>query len=121
EEYADPVRFGERQGQIMAGNMNSGRTAPTGAGYLAWLSSKGFSTNRNDYPVVTVVDDGIDNGNAANPVVAEFRVGNNSGNPSRLTFSVLPPGASATDGAGAGGPDGHGHINGSIVGGYNNS
>jgi subtilisin-like proprotein convertase family protein len=117
EPYFPKVLLGERQGQILAGNWNAGQTGPSGPGYLAWLASKGFSTDPADYPVVVVVDDGVDNG-GNNPANAEFRVQANPAGASRLTFGTLPPGSAAS---GPEGPDGHGNINTSIVMGYNNA
>ena len=115
EPWVAPELFGERQDQIMAGNLDASLQSPTGPGYLAWLSANGFSTTTADYPVVVVVDDGVDDGTTS-PITTEFYELNSTGNPSRLSFSVIPPGSSAS---GPEGPDGHGHINASIVGGYN--
>ena len=53
----------EIQDQIVAGNLTgTNPVTPTGPGYLAWLNSKGFPTDMNQYPIVDVVDDGIDQG-----------------------------------------------------------
>ena len=38
--YELPRRLGERQGQIVAGNLNPAGSQPSGVGYLAWLVSK---------------------------------------------------------------------------------
>ncbi|MBI4517448.1 MAG: S8 family serine peptidase [Deltaproteobacteria bacterium] len=115
EPFVEPKLFCERQGQILAGNLDTALQHPTGPGYLAWLSGLGFSTTAADYPIVAVVDDGVDNGTGT-PANSEFYELNSSANPSRLAFAVLPPGSSASS---AVGPDGHGNINASIVGGYN--
>ncbi|MFP6640702.1 MAG: S8 family serine peptidase, partial [Myxococcota bacterium] len=62
-----------------------------------------------------VVDDGVDDGTVT-PYTDEFYVSGDESLASRIVFSVLPPGSS---GPSPSGPDGHGHINASIVGGYN--
>ncbi len=110
-ERTEPVRFDERQGQTLAGIVDGLAQSPSGPGYLAWLGGKGFSTNPPAYPIVAVVDDG-----STNPVNPEFHELDNGGSPSRIEFAVLPPGSF---GSGTDGPDGHGNINASIVGGYN--
>lgn len=110
-------KFGERQGQSMASNLNPAGNGPAGPGYLNWLLGLGFSTDPADYPVVVIVDDGVDNG-TTNPENSEFRVENNPGGASRVTFSMEPPGANND---GPAGRAGHGNINASIVMGYNNS
>lgn len=115
EPFVEPRLYDERQGQIVAGNLTASQQAPSGPGYLDWLASKGFSTNPADYPIVAVVDDGVDNG-SVNPVNPEFRELNDSAAPSRLIFAVTPPGSFT---ANPEGPDGHGTINASILGGYN--
>ena len=56
---------GERQAQIVAGNISGPR--PTHPGYLAWLASKGFTQQQFDDSglVVDIADSGIDNGTTA--------------------------------------------------------
>ena len=100
----------EVQGQIVASNVSGG--SPSGTGYMTWLNSYGFSTNPNDYPVVDIVDDGIGNGsvNSGDPTLHET---GSTSNPTRLSY--VSNCTSASNGAG---PDGHGHINVSIAGGY---
>lgn len=110
-----PRPWDERQGQILAGAVVGDGSAPAGPGYLDFLAAAGFPTDPVAYPIVAVVDDGVDNGSTA-PVAADlYRFGLKT-NPSRLVFAVRPPGSTAPD---ASGPDGHGSINASIVGGYN--
>ncbi|MBI1290379.1 S8 family serine peptidase [bacterium] len=109
--------YGERQGQSMANQTTAGGVGPSGPGYLSWLTGKGFTTTTTDYPIVVVVDDGVDNG-TINPANSEFRVGNVAAAASRVIFSALPPGSALTV---ADGRAGHGNINASIIGGYNNS
>lgn len=117
EPFVEPKLFGERQGQIVAANLTAALQSPSGPGYLSWLAGHGFSTLAADYPVVAVVDDGVDNGTTS-PANSEFRELNGPAAPSRLLFAVTPPGAGTSS---ADGPDGHGNINASIVGGYNAS
>ena len=117
EPYVRPRLFGERQDQIMAGNLDVARQDPSGPGYLGWLAGNNFSTEASDYPIVVVVDDGVDDGSAT-PETDEFYVTGDDSLASRILFAVVPPGSSAS---GPEGPGGHGHINASIVGGYNTS
>ena len=109
-EYFERELFDEVQNQIVAGNISG--NSPSGTGYLAWLNSFGFSTNPNDYPIVDVVDDGTGTGsvNSGDPTLHEF---GSTGNPTRIQYVD-----NCTNSANGAGPDGHGHINISIVGGY---
>ncbi|MCS7054599.1 MAG: S8 family serine peptidase [Thermoflexales bacterium] len=103
----------ELQNQIMAGALNPSGTQPTGPGYLAWLLSRGFSTNPADYPIVDVTDDGIDNG-AATPIHADFYLFGQITQTDRLVYNTNWTSDPSADGRG-----GHGTINASIVAGYN--
>lgn len=115
EPWVRPTLLGERQGQILAASLDPAGSAPSAPGYLSFLAAAGFSMDPADYPIVAVVDDGVDNGTTA-PVAADlYRLGSKS-NPARMAFAVLPPGSAAPN---ASGPDGHGTINASIIGGYN--
>ena len=102
----------EVQGQIIAGNFNGDQSGPSGPGYLAWLSSYGFSTDPADYPIVDITDDGIGNGtvNSGDFTLHEF---GDITNPTRLSYVANCTSASSGEGV-----DGHGHINTSIAGGY---
>ncbi len=117
EPFVEPQLFGERQDQVIAGSLNPGQTGPSGPGYLAWLAGRGFPTDPAEYPIIDVVDDGFDTGNAANPGNTEFRELNSPVLPSRCVYAIIAAGAS---GFGPEGLDGHGNINCSIVGGFNN-
>src|SRR5690606_29243450 len=81
-------------------------------GYESFLSGNGFSTIAADYPVVDVTDDGIGNGsvNSGDPT---FHEGGDINNPTRLSYV-----ATCTNDANGAGPDGHGHLNANIVGGF---
>jgi subtilisin-like proprotein convertase family protein len=117
EPWIAPKKRDEVQNQIIAGNVTTSndKVVPGGNGYLNWLNSKGFSTNPNNYPIVAVVDDGVENGDT-NPLHPDFRVSGVSSNPSRLVFN-----ANCTFDTSANGQGGHGTINAGIVAGFNNS
>lgn len=102
----------EVQNQILAANFDGSNSGPSAPGYLAWLDSYGFSTDPNDYPLVDVTDDGLGNG-TVNTNDETLHVGGDIANPTRIEYV-----ANCTTAANGGGPDGHGHINVSIVGGY---
>lgn len=116
EPFVEPKKRDERQGEIIAGHVvtNGGNVVPNPPGYLAWLASKGFPQTPASYPLVYVVDDGVDNG-TVNPIHPDFRQLGVAANASRIitlsncTTDALP------DAVG-----GHGNINASIVAGYNN-
>lgn len=112
EERLERELLDEVQGQIIAGNFNADRSGPSNPGYLEWLANYGFSTNPADYPVVDITDDGVGNGtvNSGDYTLHEF---GDINNPTRLSY--IANCTTAPDGSG---PDGHGHINVSIAGGY---
>ncbi|GEM_PF-716667 len=116
--YFPPRPFCERQDQIVAGNLNVAGSQPSGTGYLTWLYSKGFTQTQFDASgfIVDIADDGWDNGVAATPANPEFRVSGSAAQPSRMKYSQW---GSTLASAGSWGTDGHGNINISIVGGYN--
>ncbi len=105
-------RLDEVQGQIIGGNFDGSQTGPSGPGYLAFLTGLGFSTTQSQYPIVDVTDDGIGNGTTSSGDPTLHELGSTS-NPTRLAYV-----ANCTTAADGGGPDGHGHINTSIAGGY---
>ena len=118
----DVVWIGERfarelmdevQGQILAANFDGTQSGPSAPGYKTWLDAYGFSQTPANYPVVSVADDGVGNGTVTNGAgdVTLTRLGD--GVTTRLTFVT-----NCTTNANGGGTDGHGHINTSIVGGY---
>ena len=117
--YAPPRKCGERQSQIVAGNLNAAGSQPSGPGYLAWLGSKGFSQDQFDSSgfIVDIADDGWDLGVAATPANREFRKNGSAAEASRVKYSQW---GTTLATAGSWGKDGHGNINVSIVGGYNN-
>ncbi len=104
----------EVQGQIMANNLASGQNKPVGPGYLPWLFALGLGNNPDKYPIVDITDDGIGNGiaAAAGGDVTLRQMGSTA-KPSRLAYI-----ANCTSAPNGASPDGHGHINVSIAGGY---
>ncbi len=100
----------ERQGQIMAGNLDGTGTQPSAPGYLAWLNGKGFNSNFSF--TVDVADDGLDRGSISD-VHQDFK---DAGGTSRVTYVTNY----TTDASGDSG-GGHGNINAAIIGGYNDT
>ncbi|MBI3733722.1 MAG: S8 family serine peptidase, partial [Chloroflexi bacterium] len=117
EPWAAPHMLDEVQGQIVAGNVISisGAIVPSGTGYLNWLASKGFPTTQTSYPIVDVVDDGLDQGNANTILHPDFHELGNPASPDRID-SI----ANCTAEASGDGKAGHGNLNAGIVGAYNN-
>ncbi|MBI5362323.1 MAG: proprotein convertase P-domain-containing protein [Planctomycetes bacterium] len=109
------VKLDERQGQIMAGNLDATGTQPGNAAYMTWLASKGFP-GQNPFPfAVDVTDDGVDRGSNTD-VNTEFKVDGLSTGASRLVYNN-----NYTSDALADGRAGHGNINASIIFGNNTS
>ncbi len=98
EEYSEPVRLDEVQGQIVAGNLSG--NAPSGPGYLAWLAGQGFDSSQFTSFAVNVVDDAYSL--RGHPDLPD----------SRIAFENNPTNQSGSQG-------GHGFLNAHIVGGYN--
>lgn len=113
EPLPDRRRLDEAQNQIMAGNLNVAGTQPSGPGYLAWLTTKGFSSTGQFAFAVDITDDGVDRGSLSD-VNDEFRVLGILANASRVVYNN-----NYTSDALADGGDGHGNINASIACGYN--
>lgn len=109
EPWARRERLDESQGQSLAGNLNMAGTYPSGPGYLAWLADRGFPTTPASYPIVCIVDDGVDDGDATPQDRTLREAGDPAGN-SRLVFNI-----NKTTEPTPAGPDGHGHINASIA------
>ena len=74
--WYEPRKLDERQDQIVAGNLSGG--LPSGPGYLAWLTSKGFSQAQFTASgfIVDVTDSGIDNGTTAPGHFGLYQLGN---------------------------------------------
>ena len=107
------TRNDEKQGQLVAGHLNGPRTGPSAPGYKAFLDSKGFSTDPNAYPIVGLSDDGVGNGTTTNGAGDPTFTRLGDGTTTRLAFVQNCTANPLPDGL-----DGHGHINTSIVGGY---
>lgn len=116
EPKLDAMLLDEAQGQIMAGNLNAAGTQPTGPGYLSWLQGLGFpGAGANPFSFsVDVVDDGVDKGSLTD-VNVEYRVDGVSTGASRFAYSNNYSGDALGDSQA-----GHGNINASIIGGFNN-
>ena len=112
EPYIEPTLNSERQAQEMAGNLNPAGTAAGGPGYLDWFNAHEFPTTPSSYPILTVTDDGVDNGTIA-PVDQVLREAGLTAGTSRLVSNF-----NATGDAGANSVGGHGHINSTIAAGF---
>lgn len=117
EPWMKPEKFDEAQNVIIAGNIVSTTegVVPRNPGYLAWLDSKGFPTNPARYPVIDVVDDGIDIGEEDNVLHPDFYELGDTQNPDRLVYI-----GNCTSDYNGNGVGGHGNINVGIVGSYTN-
>ncbi|MDF1513713.1 MAG: S8 family serine peptidase [Anaerolineae bacterium] len=114
EPLLQPVVLDEIQGQIMAGHLVADGSSPAGPGYLTWLTATvGMTTTPGAYPIVDITDDGIDDGDAT-PNHPDFYTFGDPLNDDRLIYNANWTSDSKADGVG-----GHGNLNASIVGGYN--
>ncbi|MCB1583559.1 MAG: S8 family serine peptidase [Xanthomonadales bacterium] len=111
-EYFERSLNDEVQNQILVADFAVGNAEPAMPGYADFLSNKGFPTTPNSYPVVDITDDGIGNGTTASGDPT-FHEGGQLANPTRLSYVANCTNASSGEGV-----DGHGHINTSIVGGF---
>ena len=98
ERRVERRRLDEAQGQILAGNLTG--NAPSGPGYLSWLTSKGFSSTQFGGFAVNVVDD-------AYALSGHPDLPNN-----RIAFANNPTNQTGAQG-------GHGFLNSHIIGGFN--
>ncbi len=116
EPWTEPSTFGERQDQIVAGNLNAVGTGPSAPGYLAWLNGLGFNSNF-DF-AIDVTDDGFDQGETGAANVHEDFL--DTGGSSRVIYVRRVSGTtiSTTNDEGC---EGHGTINAAIAGGFNNT
>lgn len=113
--YIELRKWDERQCQIVAGNLAG--TAPAGPGYLAWLTTLGFTQEQFDASgfAVDVTDSGIDNGTLMPGHPGLFRLGE-TGAVSRVVYSRLE--GNPSPGSTLEGCDGHGTLNAHIIAGY---
>ena len=114
EESLPKHKLDERQDQIIAGSFNANQSQPGGVGYIAWLGSMGFPTTSAAYPVVDIADDGVGNGNASQAAGDQMlRVNGAAAGASRLLLVNKCTNDTLGDGK-----EGHGHLNTTIVAGY---
>lgn len=118
EPYVEPELLDEIQGQILAGNITfiGNSLVASQPGYLQWLVSKGFPQQPDAYPLVDVVDDGLDSGDANNILHPDFYEHGDPGRADRIAYienCSLEPSGNAIGG--------HGQLNAGILAGYNNS
>ncbi len=118
--YGYPSLMDERQNQILAGNITSSfPIEPTGPGYLAWITGKGFNQAQFTQSAfaVDVSDSGIDNATTSPNHFGLYVNGVRPGI-SRVIYNRLE--GSANGGSTLQGCDGHGTINSHIIAGFNN-
>jgi len=116
--YGVPTQHCERQGQIVAGNLNG--NVPSGPGYLQWLASKGFTQEQFAASgfSVDLTDSGIDNGTLTPNHFALWEDGV-IGTRSRITYSHIAGFENFP--STLRGCDGHGTIDAHIIGGFDQS
>ena len=117
EPWVTPHKLDEAQDQILAGNVvsTSGAVLPNSPGYINWLASLSFPAAPSSYPIVDIVDDGIDQGNAGSVLHPDFHELGVLANPDRINYI-----GNCTADATGNGVAGHGNLNAGIVGAYNN-
>lgn len=114
EPLLSPRLLDEIQGQILAGQVSANGSQPNVPGYLSWLTATlGFTTASGAYPIIDITDDGIDDGDET-PDHADFYEFGDINLDDRLIYNVNWTGDPTADGVG-----GHGNLNASIAGGYN--
>ncbi|MEO6063040.1 MAG: S8 family serine peptidase, partial [Thermoflexales bacterium] len=115
EPYVAPTRTDERQAQLLAGNLTLavGAALPSAPGYLAWLLSKGFTTTASAYPLIDIVDDGVDLGDPDNVATADLHALGDPARPGRMAFA-----RNCTSDVSAANTSGHGTLNAGIAVGY---
>ena len=132
EPWSAPTVQDEVQDHIVAGNVTTSganivprptdpTSNPTYIPYRLWLISKGFSTDPQAYPIVDVVDDGVDTGDINNVLHPDFyQFGNTPGLPNQLRIAYFNT-TILGDPDLRGGQHGHGNINAGIVCAYDNT
>ncbi len=110
-----PELLDEIQGQVLAGNyvLSSGKVVAESPGYLDWLTAQGFPTDPEAYPLVDVMDDGLDAGNADANLHPNFYQGGSPINPDRVAYIRNCTSDSLGNNVG-----GHGTLNAGILAGY---
>ena len=116
EPFHQPQKFDELQVQILAGNVSLNGVKIQGyEEYLAWLNSAGLPTDPEEYPIIDIIDDGIDQGNASEVLHPDFFELGSTSNLDRVPYLQ-----SCLENLSANGVGGHGNLNAGIAGGYNN-
>ncbi len=111
EPFQLPHQMSERQAQEVRGAWNAAGTGAAGPGYANFLNASGFPTTPSSYPVVAVVDSGIDNGTTS-PLDNSLRTGGIPGQPSRVIAT-----ANLSNESSASCINGHGHLCASVIAG----
>jgi len=123
EPWGTPTKLDEVQSHIVAGKLTTdmgGNVVPvptsalTYVPYQYWLLAKGFPSTPSSYPVVDIVDDGLDQGDASAVLHPDFHEFGGGAQPDRVAYI-----ASLITGDPGKGVGGHGNLNAGIVGGYN--
>lgn len=115
--YIVPRQRDERQDQIIAGNLTG--SSPSGPGYLAWLTGKGFTQAQFTASgfAVDVTDSGLDNATTTPGHFGLYQFGDTNLS-SRIIYNRLE--GTPNTGSTLQGCDGHGTLNSHIIAGYNN-
>lgn len=117
--YNTPGKRDERQCIILTGQLTN--NAPTGPGYMAWLTNRGFNQAQFDASglVVDVTDSPIDNGTTNANHFALYKNGTiSNSSPSRVVYTRLE--GTPNSGSVTSAKDGHGNINAHIIAGQVN-
>ncbi|MBL8802458.1 MAG: immunoglobulin domain-containing protein [Planctomycetes bacterium] len=111
EPYERPRQLSERQAQEVRGAWNGAGTGAAGPGYVGFLNTKGFPSTQSSYPIVAVVDSGVDNGTTT-PVDSTLRVSGLAALASRLVAT-----SNFSTSTSAKCINGHGHLCASVIAG----
>ena len=113
----EPKLLDERQDMIISGNLTG--STPTGPGFLAWLTAKGFTQAQFTASGfgVDVTDSGVDNGTQV-PNHFGLYVNGDVSSQSRVVYNRLE--GTPHSGSTIQGCDGHGNIDTHIVAGFGN-
>jgi hypothetical protein len=116
EPYRPPRLQDEVQARIMAGSasVNGEIYDAYSPGYIEWLVGLGLPTDPQLYPIVDIVDDGIDQGNAEEVLHPDFHEFGLLSNRDRIVYLQSCLADLSTNGVG-----GHGNLNAGIAAGYN--
>ncbi len=117
EPWSRPHMLDEIQGQLMANNVvqKDGVVVPEAPGYIDWLNAQGFPTDPERYPIIDIVDSGLDTGNVDYVQHPDFYEFGDKAKQDRITsIKNCTWESSGRD------SDGHGTINLGIAGAYNN-